>query len=449
MKKILSLAVLLSFGKSKAFSNQNVNNSIDTNITVSVMKEEIEAPIDTLTRTVSGLMDDMLKLKRLKITGYVQPQFQYIDSAGAQSFAGGDFGNGSTKYTNRFTMRRARFKFTYTFENILLMVNIDARETGLAMRETYAKISDPWINMVSLTAGLLQTQFGFELTQSSSERESPERARYNQILFPVERDLGAFGSLVVPKSSKLYGLKLDVGYMNGVAGVSPEFDSFKDYTGRLQYSKSLKSETAMFSVAASYYNGGYRIGTQKDYNFNTLANGDKGFEFASDTANYNRKARKEYMGADVQTSFEWPIGITTVRAEYIQGIQPGTNESNQRANNSLAALPTKPIYHRQFNGAYFYLIQDIGTSRFQVVAKYDWFDPNVKISGEAIGKTGTGTNLGDVRFDTYGFGLNFRINSYAKVMAYYDYVTNESTSISTVKKDLKDNVFTLRFQIKY
>ena len=155
------------------------------------------------------------------------------------------------------------------------------------------------------------------------------------------------------------------------------------------------------------------------------------------------------MGADVQTSFEWPIGITTARAEYIQGIQPGTSESNQRANNSLAALPTKPIYHRQFNGAYFYLIQDIGTSRFQVVAKYDWFDPNVKISGEAIGRTGTGTNLGDVRFDTYGFGINFRINSYAKVMAYYDYVTNESTSISTVKKDLKDTVFTLRFQIKY
>lgn len=413
-------------------------------------QETTESPLDTLTRTVATLMDDNLKAKRLKITGYVQPQFQIIDSAGAQSFAGGDFGNGgTTKYDNRFTMRRGRFKFTYTFSNVLLMVNIDARETGLSMRETYAKISDPWLNMFSLTAGLLQTQFGFELTQSSGDRETPERARYNQVLFPVERDLGAFGSMVVPKSSKLYGLKLDVGYMNGAAGVAPEFDSYKDMTGRIQYTKSTKSEKIIFSAGASYYNGGYRIGAQKDYRFTTLANGDKGFDFSLDTANYNRIARKEYFGADVQASMDLPFGITTIRAEYIQGEQPGTNASNQRANNSLGALPTAPIYHRHFNGAYFYLIQDIGHSKFQMVLKYDWYDPNVNISGMDIGKTGTGTNTGDIRFDTYGFGVNYHINAYAKVMAYYDFVKNENTSVTAYKKDVKDNVFTLRFQIKF
>lgn len=413
-------------------------------------QEVTEAPLDTLTRAVASLIDDNLKAKRLKITGYVQPQFQIIDSAGAQSFAGGDFGNGgTTKYDNRFTMRRGRFKFTYTFNNILLMVNIDARETGLNMRETYAKITDPWKNMFSLTAGLLQTQFGFELTQSSGDRETPERARYNQVLFPVERDLGAFGSMVVPKSSKLYGLKLDVGYMNGSAGVAAEFDSYKDVTGRIQYSKSTKSEKIIFSAGASYYNGGYRIGTQKDYRFTTLANGDKGFDFSADTANYNRKARKEYFGADIQASIDWAIGITTIRAEYIQGEQPGTNASTQRANVSLGALPTAPIYHRQFNGAYFYLVQDIGHSKFQVVLKYDWYDPNVNIGGLDIGKAGTATNTGDIRFDTYGFGINYHINAYAKVMAYYDIVKNESTSVAAYKKDVKDNVFTLRFQIKF
>ncbi len=413
-------------------------------------QETQEAPLDTLTRYVANIGDDISKMKRLKITGYVQPQFQYIDSAGAQSFAGGDFGNGgATKYYDRFTMRRGRFKFTYTYNNIMLMVNIDARETGLNMRETYAKITDPWKNMFSLTAGLLQTQFGFELTQSSGDRETPERARYNQILFPVERDMGVFGSMVVPKSSKLYGLKVDVGCMNGAAGVAPEFDSFKDFTGRLQYTKTSKSEKFIISAGVSYYTGGYRIGTQKDYNFTTLANGDKGFDFAADTANYNRKAKKEYMGADIQASFDWPIGITTIRAEYIQGEQPGTNASTQRAMVSLGALPSTPIYHRTFNGAYFYLIQDIGHSKFQVVAKYDWFDPNVKISGKDIGKTGTGTNTGDIRFDTYGFGLNYHINAYAKIMAYYDIVQNEITSVAAYKKDVPDNVFTLRFQIKF
>ncbi len=412
--------------------------------------EQVEAPIDTLTRAVASLMDDNMKAKRLKITGYVQPQYQYIDSAGAQSFAGGDFKNGTSNYFSRFTMRRGRFKFTYNYNNVMLMVNIDATEKTLAMRETYAKITDSKWNMFSLTAGLLQAQFGYELNQSSSERETPERARFNQILFPTERDLGAFGSMVVPKSSKLYGLKLDVGMMNGVAGVAPEFDNKKDFTGRLQYSKATRSERVKFDFGVSGYNGGYKIGNQKDYNVNTLKDGNTGFELnTKDTANYNRIAKRVYIGADVQCSIDWKIGITTLRAEYIQGEQPGTNASNQRANNSPGALPTTAIYHRQFNGAYFYWVQDILTSKFQVVLKYDWFDPNVKIAGSKIGIKGTGTNAGDIRFDTYGFGLNYHINQYAKVMAYYDLVKNENTELTGYKKDLKDNVFTLRFQIKF
>jgi hypothetical protein len=305
-------------------------------------------------------------------------------------------------------MRRGRIKTTYTNENVMLMVNVDITERGLFMRETYAKISDPWINMFSLTAGLLQTQFGFELVQSSSDRETPERARFNQVLFPVERDLGAFGSVVVPKSSKLFGLKLDVAVMNGVGGVNPEFDNHKDFTGRLQYTKTTVSEKIMGALGVSYYYGGYKIGKARDYNFTTLTTGNEGYEFAEDTANYNRVARRAYMGIDFQGSVDWKIGITTVRAEYIMGENPGTATIN-RAPLAMPSAST-PLYHRNFNGAYFYLIQNIGQSKFQVVLKYDWFDPNVKIDGEAIGIKGTGTALGDIRFDTYGFGLNYHVN---------------------------------------
>jgi len=290
------------------FSQENTEIKKDTAVINTIAIENAENPIDTLTRAVTSLMDDNMKSKRLKITGYVQPQYQYIDSAGAQSFAGGDFKNGTSNYFSRFTMRRGRFKFTYTYNNIMLMVNIDATEKGLAMRETYAKITDPKWNMFSLTAGLLQAQFGFELNQSSSERETPERARYNQILFPTERDLGAFGSVVIPKSSKLYGLKLDVGMMNGVAGVAPEFDNNKDFTGRLQYSKATRSERVKFDFGVSSYYGGYKIGNQKDYNVNTLANGNKGFEInTKDTANYNRIAKRIYLGADIQCSIDWKL----------------------------------------------------------------------------------------------------------------------------------------------
>jgi phosphate-selective porin len=408
-------------------------------------QEETVNPVDTLARTVQNIQDELKVLKRLKITGYIQPQWQYIDSAGAPSFAGGDFTNGGGKYYSRFTIRRGRFKFTYDFENIQFMLNTDATEKGYALRESYAKITDPWTNMFSLTMGLLQVQFGFEVTQSSSVRETPERARYNQILFSTERDLGAFGSLVFPKSSPLYGLKADVAVMNGVAGVNPEFDSHKDFTGRVQYSKTTKSEKISWAVGASAYQGGYRIGAVKDYNFQILANGDKGYVFAPDTANYNRVAKRMYQGADAQFSFDWKPGITTLRAEYIMGEQPGVSSNSL----SPRAVPTASIFHRKFNGAYFYFIQNIGQTKFQAVAKYDWYDPNVEISGKDIGKAGTNTNIGDIRFDTFGFGVTYRINAFAKIIAYYDWVKNEGTLIKGYERDIKDNVTTIRMQVRF
>ena len=190
-----------------------------TNVKVQA-QEAPENPLDTLARSVQNMADELNKLKRLKITGYLQPQYQYIDSAGAPSVAGGDFTNGTGKYYSRIMMRRGRFKFTYDYKNVRLMINTDVTEKGLFMRETYVKVTDTWLKMFSVTAGLLQDQFGFELNQSSSERETPERARVNQTLFPTERDLGIFGTMEFPKTSPLSGLKLDVAVMNGSAGVA-------------------------------------------------------------------------------------------------------------------------------------------------------------------------------------------------------------------------------------
>jgi len=408
-------------------------------------QEAPENPLDTLARSVQNMTDDLNKLKRLKITGYLQPQYQYIDSAGAPSVAGGDFTNGTGKYYSRIMMRRGRFKFTYDYKNVRLMINTDITEKGLFMRETYIKVTDTWLKMFSVTAGLLQNQFGFELIQSSSERETPERARVNQTLFPTERDLGIFGTMEFPKTSALSGLKLDVAVMNGSAGVASEFDSHKDFTGRLQYRQTTKNEKIEYGLGGSYYYGGYRIGGVKDFNSATLANGDNGFEFAKDTANYNRVAKRIYMGADVQLSIDWKIGITTLRAEYIMGQQPGTSTSSR----SVGAPPTSTLYHRNFDAAYFYLIQNIGTSKFQVVAKYDWYDPNVEVAGKELGKSGTNTKLADIRFDTYGFGVTYRMNTYVKIIAYYDVVQNESTLITGYAKDIRDNVMTIRMQFKF
>jgi len=91
--------------------------------------------------------------------------------------------------------------------------------------------------------------------------------------------------------------------------------------------------------------------------------------------------------------------------------------------------------------------------------RYDVYDPNTAVSGNEIGQAVTGsvsTNDADVKYSTVGLGLNYRLTSNVKLMAYYDIVKNEKTSnivnSSTLKDlshDRKDNVFTFRMQYKF
>ncbi|HNQ00174.1 MAG TPA: hypothetical protein PKK99_14030, partial [Bacteroidia bacterium] len=164
---------------------------------------------------------------------------------------------------------------------------------------------------------------------------------------------------------------------------------------------------------------------------------------------------RNYIGADAQLSIDWNAGITTLRAEYIQGDQPsgsGNTGSTKSINSNLPV--TTDIYKRKFNGAYFYFLQNIARSPFQVIVKYDWYDPNTEIEGDEIGKsvssTTVKTNATDIKYTTLGLGLAYRWDANVKLTAYYDSVTNEtSQNLSGYTKDLKDNVFTLRMQVKF
>src|SRR5436309_104247 len=69
-----------------------------------------EASTDTLTGSVAKTQTEVDLLKRVKISGYVQSQFQWGDSLGMKSFAGGDFPSNTDK---RFKVRRAEFKTMY------------------------------------------------------------------------------------------------------------------------------------------------------------------------------------------------------------------------------------------------------------------------------------------------------------------------------------------------
>jgi hypothetical protein len=403
--------------------------------------------VDSLKYKMDQVQTDLKKLNQIKISGYIQAQYQVADSVGAKSFAGGDFGSGLDK---RFMLRRGRVKFTYTGNLTQYVLQLDATEKGVGIKDAYVKLTEPALQTFSLTAGIFDRPFGFEIGYSSSQRETPERGRMSQTLFPGERDLGAMVSFEPPKTSKFNFIKIDAGLFNGT-GIAltntSDFDKQKDFIGRINLKKSISDEKIKISGGGSYYNGGSAQQTKKVYNTNTLPTGTLAFTVDSASTNKGLIAKREYYGVDAQVSIDWIAGLTTLRGEYIQGTQPGGSSSSKTAQ---AAGDVTDTYIRSFNGAYFYFLQNIGQTKHQLIAKYDWYDPNIKVKGTDIGATGaTGLGTADLKYTTIGLGWVYRYDLNIKFTAYYDMVKNENTLKTGYTKDLKDNVFTLRVQYKF
>jgi len=139
-----------------------------------------------------------------------------------------------------------------------------------------------------------------------------------------------------------------------------------------------------------------------------------------------------------------------LRAEHWFGTQPGTatttlNPGAIPANNGIP-LPT---YVRHFNGSFFYFLQNIINRKHQLLVKYDWYDPNIKVEKSEIGKSGTNITAADIKFYTLGFGYVYHFSSQLKLIFYYDLVRNEITQLSGYTTDLKDNIFTCRLQFRF
>jgi len=426
-----------------------------------------ESEVSALSSAVETLQSDNDVAKRLKISGYVQAQYQVADTAGVSSMAGGNFGTG---IDNRFSVRRGRVKVAYTYENALAVMQFDITEKGLGIKDAYLSLTEPWLNALTLTGGVFNRPFGYEIEYSSSSRETPERSRMFQTLFPGERDLGAKLTLQAPKTSNWNFLKLDLGLLCG-NGTNVETDNYKDFVAHLTANKVSKDERLKWGIGASYYNGGFAATTNRLYTTQTVS-GIKAF--VPETVNKNDKLKREYVGLEGQIGYDWALGITQVKAEYLTGTQPATASSSSSltaanvSSTSTADITTGKVttsnvgvdaYSRTFSGYYVYLIQDILQSPFQAVVKYDVYDPNTHVAGNQIGTTpltGIATGATDIKYATLGVGLNYRFNSNVKIMAYYDMVKNETTTnikkastLADLSADRKDNVFTLRVQYKF
>ena len=130
------------------------------------------------------------------------------------------------------------------------------------------------------------------------------------------------------------------------------------------------------------------------------------------------------------------------------GIYPGWSTirfRKYRQHKSINSnLPvTTDIYKENLTERTFYFLQNIARSPFQVIVKYDWYDPNTEIEGDEIGKSVSSTTVKPMQQISNilhsVWVLLYRWDANVKLTAYYDSVTNEtSQNLSGYTKDLKD-----------
>ena len=391
---------------------------------------------------------EIKKLKKLKISGYAQLQYELSEQFGSTKVGGtaayqADRDAKSGNFS-RFGIRRGRVKVTWEESFGSAVFQLDITEKGVGIKDAYLKAKDPWLNIFSFTGGIFDRPFGDEISYSSSNRESPERSLIFQKLFPDERDLGAMLTVSAPNGTKIAGLKLDAGLFSG-NGIRTDDNSKMDFIAHLKYDK--KWNDFAFGVGASMYYGTVN-------NADTLLYRIQNGKWDKKEVEANGLNIRQYYGIDAQFSAFTSWGISNIRGEFLFGTQPSKSGDfgSPKADTYINAAPFN--YMRQFMGGHLYFIQDIYRTPLTFVFKYGYLDPNTQIKGNDI------TNKTDLANHNYGLGLLVRMTSYLKLQLFYEMIVNEKTDqinpavqangkVLDYSKNVKDNVFTARLQFKF
>jgi len=431
--------------------------------------EPVKTEWEILNDGVENNLIEIKKLKKLKVSGYVQAQFEvgqeYASSnkVGLSRFDNARDGKGDNFF--RFGVRRGRIKFTWEESFGSAVFQLDITEKGVAFKDAYFKVSDPWIKVFSVTAGIFDRPFGDEIGYSSSRRESPERTILHQELFPDERDLGAMLTIAGPKGSAVDGLKLEAGAFCG-NGIAVPDNGKMDFIGHLKYDK--KWSNISFGVGASMYLGSVR-------NIDTLLFTIKDGKWESEKVDRFGKNKRQYFGFDAQFFAQSSWGISNLRAEVVFGTQPGSSSrirSPRGDNMQFAGLgagandaaldgAAKNFNRiRKFWGAHVYFVQDIYKTPLSIVLKYAHMTPNTEIATEEM------KSKVELPYDYIGFGLLVRCTSYLRLMCYYDLPMNSTkngfaepkpdakpgagyNNILDYTNHVKEGMFTCRLQFKF
>jgi len=381
--------------------------------------EEVAGHVGGLTETVTTLQTDLDKLKRIKISGYLQERWEGSESDRDSVKAAGSPASYTTYDARRFYLRRARFKITYDASPWGTMVlSVDGgTDRPFRMLDAYGALYDPWTieHHHQLWFGQFNVPFGNEIERSSSVREMPERSKAENILFPGERDRGI-------KLQDQFGTHFEtaLAVINGGGINSGDFpttdpSAAKDVLGRARVL------FGFLDAGISAYGG----------------------KQTTPLTGPDVETDRTRLGGEIQWCYEMPkLGGGSLKAEAYKG-----HNVNSDSLSALVAAPTSANPVRllkpgadpahlatDFEGGYVTWVQNV-TERLQVAARYDWWDPNVDVDHD--------------QYHRVGFALNTFYKGQVRVTLAYEIPTTERALASGGYEDPKDNLMTAQFQFQF
>lgn len=292
----------------------------------------VQGKLDALEEKFAETNVIVAGLAKIKISGYVQARFQY-----AENSKSGVDASLTSLVKDGFSVRRGRVKTEYTGTVSRFMVQIDATPTGVTLKDAEAAFTEPWTGKKYFTLIMGQTKwpFGYEVVQSSGEREFPERTRVVRAFFNGERDRGAKLQFKGGPVRAWLGV-FDGNGTNNKGFIGVDNDTEKDYFARL-------------AVDFKWFAAGISGSGGLTYRPTDATNGP------------GRHYERTRIGLDAQLYLDLlPFGSTAVKAEFIAGrtYQAGNAE----------------VFGQTALGWYALLVQNIGDHE-QVAFRYDFFDP--------------------------------------------------------------------------
>lgn len=437
MKKTAILILILCAVKGRA--QEVVVDSLQQGVSIDSLKEAINdhtMRFGALDERLSGMESELSKLTKIKVSGYIQAQYDMYDF---QDDKGPVPGSSTTApVTNSFYLRRARLKFTYeTADGVKFVLQPDYAFDKVTLKDAYVVLNDRWTQTFALYVGQFNRPT-YEVEFSSGSREFLERTLMTRTLYPSERDLGA---KVEANFNTKYQipLKLQFAVFNGNYGLGTatnqvrDIDSNKDVMARAVYSVNLPNEGLGIDIGAHGYFGSTKILSQTTPP--TVFTDENSNPF---TPEVGETLKKDWFGGEVQVYYDI-LGGMSFKGEYISGTLSGTTNIAQ----------INPLFKydrvRDFTGFYASLIKNIGKNH-QAMVRYDVFDPNNKLEGNDPGMT-----EGDLKYSTWTFGWQYFYDDNVKVVLGYTMPLNEKSDVvgGDFTTDKKDNIFSIRLQAKF